>query len=298
MRPNKVKVFFYSLLLLAFVGGALFLNGGQKAVTAGTAEEPYPDLEVFTEVLRQIEENYVEPQDPKKLIYGAIKGMVQSLDPHSSFMTRDEYQELMLETKGSFTGIGIEITLKDNVLTVVSPIEGTPAYKAGLKAGDKIVQIEGKSTKNMTLMDAVKRIRGPKGTKVKLTILREGEKKPLVFSITRDVIPLKSVRALLLEPGIGYVRISTFQSKTSKDLDAAIKKLEKEGKGDDFNKRKPAIDDLPGHPACHADSMGAVCTPPEVEPASASRRTATSSPGCHFRGRLDPRIRVSFPVRV
>ncbi|MBW2023237.1 MAG: S41 family peptidase [Deltaproteobacteria bacterium] len=229
MKLNKFKVLFYFLVLSIFITGALFLNGGEKAVTAGT-EEPYPDLEIFTEVLRQIQENYVEPQDSKKLIYGAVKGMVQSLDPHSSFMTKDEYQELMLETKGSFTGIGIEITIKDSILTVVSPIEGTPAYKMGLKAGDKIIQIEGKSTKNMTLMDAVKRIRGPKGTKVKLTILREGEKKPLVFSITRDVIPLKSVRSLLLEPGIGYIRVSTFQSRTAKDLDAAIKKLEKEGK--------------------------------------------------------------------
>jgi len=229
MKPNKIRMFIYSIMLCSFVLGAVFLNGGHRAVTAGT-EEPYPDLEIFTEVLRQIQENYVEPQDPKKLIYGAVKGMVQSLDPHSSFMTKDEYRELMLETKGSFTGIGIEITIKDNVLTVVSPIEGTPAYKAGLKAGDKIIRIEDKSTKDMTLMDAVKRIRGPKGTKVKLTIMREGEKKPLVFSITRDVIPLKSVRALLLEPGIGYVRISTFQSKTAKDLAAAIGKLEKKTK--------------------------------------------------------------------
>ncbi len=229
MKRGKLRILFYSMILCSFIFGAVFLNGGQKSVTAGT-EEPYPDLEIFTEVLRQIQDNYVEPQDPKKLIYGAVKGMVQSLDPHSSFMTKDEYKELMLETKGSFTGIGIEITIKDNVLTVVSPIEGTPAYKAGLKAGDKIIRIEDKSTKDMTLMDAVKRIRGPKGTKVKLTIVREGEKKPLVFSITRDVIPLKSIRALMLSPGIGYVRISTFQSKTAADLAKAVGKLEKRGK--------------------------------------------------------------------
>ncbi|MBW1730123.1 MAG: S41 family peptidase [Deltaproteobacteria bacterium] len=229
MKNRRLRLFFYLMVLCMFVAGALFLNGGEKAVKAGTGDR-YKDLEIFTEVLRQIEDNYVEPQNPKKLIYGAVKGMVQSLDAHSSFMTKEEYQELMLETKGSFTGIGIEITIKDKVLTVVSPIEGTPAYKAGLKAGDKIIRIEDKSTKDMTLMDAVKRIRGPKGTKVKLTILREGEKKPLVFSITRDVIPLKSVRALALEPGIGYVRISTFQSKAAKDLDAAINKLERRGK--------------------------------------------------------------------
>jgi len=229
MKSSKIRVCVYLILLCSLVLGAVFLNGGQTAVTAGT-EEPYPDLDLFTEVLRQIQENYVEAQDPKKLIYGAVKGMVQSLDPHSSFMTKDEYRELMLETKGSFTGIGIEITIKDDVLTVVSPIEGTPAYKAGLKAGDKIIRIGDKTTKDMTLMDAVKRIRGPKGTKVKLTIMRQGEKKPLVFSITRDVIPLKSVRALLLEPGIGYVRISTFQSKTAKDLATAMEKLQRKTK--------------------------------------------------------------------
>jgi carboxyl-terminal processing protease len=154
--------------------------------------------------------------------------MVRSLDPHSSFMTKDEYSELMMETKGSFSGIGIEITLKDNILTVVSPIEGTPADKAGMKSGDMIIKIEDESTKDMTMMDAVKRIRGPKGSKVNLTVAREGEAKPLAFSITRDVIPLKSVRSYLLTPEIGYVRISTFQSKTTTDLALALEKLEKD----------------------------------------------------------------------
>ncbi len=225
MKQNK-KMFISWTLLLFFFFGALFLNGSGEAVKADT-EEPYANLDLLVEVLRQIEENYVEPQDTGKLIYGAIKGMVQSLDPHSSFMTKEEHQELMLETKGSFTGIGIEITIRDQVLTVVSPIEGTPAYKAGLKAGDKIVKIDGKSTKNMTLMDAVKRIRGPKGTEVRLTIIRKGEKEPLEFSIIRDVIPLRSVRAHLLTPEIGYIRISTFQSKTAKDLKKALNKLER-----------------------------------------------------------------------
>ncbi|MBE9594287.1 MAG: PDZ domain-containing protein, partial [Proteobacteria bacterium] len=145
-------------------------------------------------------------------------GMVHNLDPHSSFMTKEEYRELMLETKGSFTGIGVEITVKDNFLTVVSPIEGTPADKVGMKAGDKIIKIENKRTKDMSLMEAVKKIRGPKGTKVNLTIMREGEAKPLEFSITRGVIPLISVRQYFLTPEIGYVRISNFQSKTVKDL--------------------------------------------------------------------------------
>jgi carboxyl-terminal processing protease len=205
---------------------AFFLRGSGRVVEADTSEV-YKNIETFTEVLRQIEENYVEPQDAQRLIEGAIKGMVQSLDPHSSFMTKDEHQELMMETRGSFTGIGIEITVKDGMLTVVSPIEGTPAYVAGLKAGDKIVKIEGKPTKDMTLIDAVKQIRGPKGSQVNLTILRESENKPLELSIVRDVIPLKSVRHLVLSPEVGYVRVSNFQSRTSEELASALENLEK-----------------------------------------------------------------------
>lgn len=190
----------------------------------------YKNIDLFVEVLREIEKNYVEPINPKKLIYGAIRGMVKTLDPHSSFMTKDEYQELMVETKGSFTGVGIEITIRDNMLTVVSPIEGSPAYRAGIKAGDKIIKIDDKPTKDMTLMDAVKNIRGPKGTKVKLTVLREGESKPLEFVIVRDVIPLISVRKYMLTHNIGYVRISSFQSNTTKELIKALDQMEKDGK--------------------------------------------------------------------
>ena len=155
---------------------------------------------------------------------------MKTLDPHSSFMTKDEYQELMMETKGSFTGVGIEITIRDNMLTVVAPIEGSPAHKAGIKAGDKIIKIDDKPTKDMTLMDAVKNIRGPKGTKVKLTILREGESKPLEFVIVRDVIPLISVRKCMLTNNIGYIRISSFQSNTTKELIKALNQMEKGGK--------------------------------------------------------------------
>lgn len=217
------------VLISIFAVGALFRNGSGGEVK-GDTKDVYKNIEVFTEVLRQIEKNYVEPQEPQKLIYGAIKGMVQTLDPHSSFLSKEEHQDLMMETKGAFSGIGIEITIKDNVLTVVSPIEDTPAYKAGIKAGDKIIKVEGKSTKDMTLLEAVKKIRGPKGTQVKLTIARQGLEKALDFSITRDVIPLKSVRYYSLIPNIGYVRISNFQSKTAKDLVVALEELEKGGR--------------------------------------------------------------------
>ena len=214
------------ILIALLIGGILFINGNRRDVKADTSET-YESLEVFTEVLRQIEKNYVEPQDSKKLIYGAIKGLVQSLDPHSSFMTRDEHKELLIETKGIFSGVGIEISIRDNVITVVSPIEGTPAFEAGLKAGDKIVKIDDQPTTDMTLLDAVKHIRGPKGSKVKLTVMRVGEEMPLDFTITRDQIPLKSVRHFLLTPDVAYVRVSTFQSKTQKDLSTALDRIEK-----------------------------------------------------------------------
>ncbi|NQT55914.1 MAG: S41 family peptidase [Desulfobacteraceae bacterium] len=226
MLKSKTKFLSNAMLAFLFVCGVVFLYRNVGEVKADT-KEVYKNIEIFTEVLRQIEKNYVEPQDPQKLIHGAIKGMVNSLDPHSSFMTKEEHAELMLETKGSFTGIGIQITMKDNILTVVAPIDDTPAHKAGIKAGDKIIKIENEPTKDMTIMDAVKKIRGPKGTKVKVTIMRKKTEKPLEFSIIRDVIPLKSVRHQFLTPEIGYVRISNFQSKTAEDLSTALESLEK-----------------------------------------------------------------------
>ena len=227
MGPKNRKLALMILVCL-LMAGLLFINGNNRDVTAGT-DDVYENIEIFAEVLRQIEENYVEPQDPQKLIYGAIKGMVQGLDPHSSFLTKEEHQELLIETKGKFSGVGIVIEMRDNLLTVVSPIEGTPAYKAGIKAGDQIIRIDNKPSHDMTLTDAVKNIRGPKGTKVKLTVRREGADKPLEFSITRDEIPLISVRHHMLTPDIAYIRISSFQNKTDQDLSLALEKVEKRG---------------------------------------------------------------------
>jgi len=225
MPQNKKKFSLQAVVFCLLIGSILFFNGNALVVKAGTGET-YKNLEIFTEVLRQIEKNYVEPEDEEKLIQGAIKGMVQSLDPHSSYLSKEEHQDLLSETKGSFSGIGVEITVRDNVLTVVSPIEGTPAYKAGMQAGDKIIKIDGKSAADMTLPEAIKSIRGEKGTKVTLTIMREGVEKPLEFTVTRDVIPIRSVRSTLLTPKIAYVRISNFQSKTTNDLVAELEKLE------------------------------------------------------------------------
>lgn len=207
------------------ISGILFLGSKINNAKADN-NDIYKNVEVFTEVLNLVEENYVEPQDTQKLIYGAIKGMVQSLDPHSTFMTKEEHEDLLISTEGSFSGIGIEITIKDNILTVVSPIEDTPAYKAGIKAGDKILKIGDKLTNDMTTTDAVKYIRGPKGTEVELTIGREGVAKPIVFNIVRDVIPLQSVKSVQLDYDIDYIRISNFQGKTADDLIAALDKLE------------------------------------------------------------------------
>lgn len=224
----KRKFIVNILIMCALASGLLFFQGSGGEVEADT-KGVYKNIEILTEVLRQIEKNYVEPQESQDLIYGAIRGMVKSLDPHSSFMTKEEHSELMVETQGSFSGIGIEITVKDRVLTVVSPIEGSPAYKVGLKAGDKIVKVGDESTLDMTLMEAVKQIRGPEGTEVQLTIVRKGEEKPLEFSIIRGVIPLKSVRYYSLSPQIGYVRVSNFQGNTTKDLASALEELEKSG---------------------------------------------------------------------
>ncbi len=193
-----------------------------QAAYASPGDEP---LAVFAQALALVEHNYVELKPVKDLIYGSIQGIVGTLDPHSSFMPPDEFRELQIETKGKFSGIGIEIALKDRVLTVVAPIEGTPAFRAGLRAGDQIIRINGAPTKSMSLMDAVKTIRGPKGSKVTLTINREGFTKPQDFTIVREVIPIISVKARVLDGGFGYIRVVNFQDQTDRDVKAYLKKM-------------------------------------------------------------------------
>jgi carboxyl-terminal processing protease len=186
----------------------------------------YKELKLFRQVMEIVRKNYVKEVTDKELIQGAISGMLQSLDPHSSYLTEDMFKELQVETKGEFGGLGIEITLDGGILTVVSPIEDTPAFKAGIKPGDKIIKINGEPTKNITLHTAVQQMRGPKGSKVTLTIIREGFKKLKDFSITRDIIHVHSVKKQSLEPGYGYVKIVSFQETTDTDLMAAIKDIE------------------------------------------------------------------------
>lgn len=189
-------------------------------------DETYEKLRIFTDVLEKVQQNYLEPVDSKKLIYGAIKGMLETLDPHSAFLDPDIYKELQVETKGSFGGLGIEITIRDGILTIVSPIEDTPAFRAGLKAGDRILKIDGQSTKEMSLFEAVKRMRGKKGTEVVLTIAREDLPEPMDVKLIRDIIKIRSVKSKLIDNAYGYVRITQFQEDTSEELKKALKNLE------------------------------------------------------------------------
>jgi len=225
---GSVKIFLVILLVFG-LGISIGLSRSPKVSALST--DVYEDLKVFTDVLGLLQKEYVEETDSKELVYGAVKGMLETLDPHSAFMPPNVYKEMQEETKGRFEGLGIEITLKESVLTVVSPIEDTPAFRAGVQAGDQILKIDGESTKNLTLMDSVKRLRGPRGTKVTITIMREGLSKPKEFTLTRDVIPIRSVRYELMEKQYGYIRLSQFQEKTVGEFDKAINALESESKG-------------------------------------------------------------------
>jgi carboxyl-terminal processing protease len=190
--------------------------------------DTYKNLETFANVLNLLQQHYVDEISSRDVIIGAINGMLTSLDPHSSYMSPEDFQELQAETKGSFSGIGIEITVRDGVLTVVSPIEGTPAYRQGIQAGDQIVKINGQMTKDMTLMDAVKQLRGDRGSKLTISIHRKGRQGLRKMALVRDVIPLHSVKSLQLEPGLLYVRITNFQSTTTRDFRKVLQQTYKE----------------------------------------------------------------------
>jgi carboxyl-terminal processing protease len=194
-------------------------------------DDTYKELATFANVLAIVQKNYVEPVTTKQLINGAITGMLASLDPHSAYLTPDLYRDLEVETRGSFGGLGLEVTVKDDMLTVVAPIEDTPAYKAGVKAGDQIVKIDDDFTKGMTLTDAVKRMRGPRGSKIRLTLHRKGVPELFTVSVTRDVIKIKSVKTKELRHGYDYVRISAFEEGTAEDLQKELDKFHKEHGG-------------------------------------------------------------------
>lgn len=222
---KKIILIWAVLLTVAFTGIII----GRWSIGLVNAEvEGYENLKVFTEVLSIVKRTYVEDVKIKDLIYGAIKGMMSSLDPHSGFMSPDAYKEMQVDTKGEFGGLGIQIGIKDSALTVIAPIEDTPAYKAGIKSGDRIIKIGDQGTKDMSLMDAVNKMRGPKDTTISLTIMREGWKEPQIFSLKRDIIKIKSVKYRKLDSGIGYIKITQFQEQTAADLSAALTKLNEE----------------------------------------------------------------------
>lgn len=185
----------------------------------------YEQLKVFTEALSYVESNYVDEVESEKVIHGAIRGMLRTLDTHSSFMPPDMYREMQVETEGRFGGLGIEISMRDDVLTVVSPIEGTPAFRAGIQPGDQILKVNGESTKEMSLVDAVKKLRGPEGTPVTIAIFRPGFTEPKDFTLNRAVIQIKSVRWTKLQDDVGYVKLRSFHKTTEEELEEALRDL-------------------------------------------------------------------------
>jgi len=218
------------LLFCAVLTGWL-ASGWLQGPRPAHAETAYAELQLFTDVLSIVRRSYVEEVPVKELVYGAIDGMLASLDPHSGFMPPDVYKEMKIDTRGEFGGLGIEITLKDEILTIVTPIEDTPAFRAGLAAGDRILKIGDQYTKGMEIMGAVRLMRGAPGTDVTIAVMREGFEKPKEFTLKREVIKIKSIKAKTLEDGFGYIRVTQFQERTASDLERALEGLRKESGG-------------------------------------------------------------------
>lgn len=214
------------------IGVAISLNYSAIA-QRGAAALPLPieELRAFTEVFGRVKSDYVEPVEDKKLITEAINGMLTGLDPHSAYLDQESFKELQVGTRGEFGGLGIEVGMEDGFVRVISPIDDSPASRAGIKAGDLIVKLDETAVKGMTLNDAVKRMRGKPNTPIVLTIVRKGEPKPIVVTLTRAVIKVQSVKSKLLEPGYAYVRVSQFQEHTGENMARAIERLFKENTG-------------------------------------------------------------------
>ena len=225
LRRRMLPIVGALLLILGY-----FLGGHDVGTVSAVAKDTYDNVELFANVLTLVQKNYVDEVTPHQLIEGAITGMLNALDPHSAYLPPEFYNELQVDTRGTFGGLGIEITVRNGVLTVVSPIEDTPAARAGVRAEDQIIKIEGDFTKDMTLVEAVRRMRGPKGTKVKLTLRREGLADFIDLTLVREVIKIRSVKSRTLEKGYGYLRITQFQERTADDMQKAIDKLEEESK--------------------------------------------------------------------
>ena len=224
---------FKTALVLVFgiiLGISASLTGNVLANKEEARGLPLDQLRNFSDIFSRIKSDYVEDVEDEVLLEHAIRGMLSGLDPHSTYLSPDEYNELRIGTSGEFGGLGIQVGMEDGFVKVISPIDDTPAYKAGLEAGDLIIRLDEKTVKGLTLNEAVKIMRGKPGTDIELTVVREGVDKPMTFVVTRDIIKVKSVKNRMLDPGYGYIRISNFQSRTAPQLLEAINDLKEENK--------------------------------------------------------------------
>ena len=231
MRSKLQKI---GLIGFGVIAGVMVsLNFSANAVKESTSALPVEELRSFADVFNAIKQGYVEPVDDKTLINNAISGMLSNLDPHSAYLDADSFKDLQVSTQGEFGGLGIEVGMEDGFVKVVSPLEDTPAWRGGVKPGDLIIKLDDTLVKGLTLSDAVKKMRGKPKTDITLTIARKGENKPLVVTLTREVIKVQSIKSKLIEPGFGYVRVTQFQEESASDLVKALEKLykDKENKG-------------------------------------------------------------------
>ena len=241
---KRTKITWVRILAAMLIGALLSISLNVSALKESKDQIPVAELQKFSEVMSRIKRDYVEEVDDKKLITDAIRGMLSGLDPHSAYLDSDEFTELQADTSGKFGGLGIEVGMENGFIKIISPIDDTPAARAGVKAGDLIIRLDEEHVKGKTLNDAVKIMRGKVGDPITLTIIREGESKPLKIEIVRDIIKIKGVKQRLLDPGYGYLRIVSFQSNTTSAAKIALKKLEKENKA----KLKGLVIDLRDNP--------------------------------------------------
>jgi carboxyl-terminal processing protease len=296
---SKIKTL--SLAVGGFVAGALItLQLPAFAEKDAKVGLPIEDLRTFAEVYSAIKQGYVEPVEDKKMIANAIAGMLGNLDPHSAYLDADSFKDLQVGTQGEFGGLGIEVGMEDGLVKVVSPIEDTPAYRAGVKAGDLIFKLDDTPVKGLSLSDAVKKMRGKPKTSIRLGILRKGEAKPLEITLIREVIKVQSVKSKVVEPGYAWVRITQFQETTVADLAKHLGKLYKEGE------LKGLVLDLrndPGGLLNGAIGVSAAFLPPEVKVVSTDGRTEDAKqeflarPRDYLRGTGEDPLR-SLPVAV
>lgn len=243
------------LILIVVATPSVWSAAATERIETNTQQSDYEHLDQFIDVLTLVRKNYVEQVSMQELVHGAINGMLADLDPHSAFMPPELYQEMQIETQGEFNGLGIEITVKDHTITVIAPIADTPADRAGIKAGDKVIKINDRFTKDMSIMDAIKMMRGPRGSTIEIGIIREGVSSPLSFTLVREIIRINSIKQQLFEPALGYIRISQFQKRTVRDLKAALEQLRDES-GQEL---KGLVLDLRNNPGGLLDQGVQVC---------------------------------------